>query len=275
VEVCVKLTEWFGKTATKICPCCKGIGEHGSGFECYLCDAGGDVPSHTPDDEGCDGRYADGGPSHSFGAFGSEGIMCVYPHPGIHRTAGEYHEPEMRFEDRQTPTSWTQTRQYGAEDRMDTQLPEHPISSAAEAQQIADKVTKKAGVRPVTVQHAPERNYSFAQTHPDGGTPRVVLGHGGMNHGTLLHELAHHIDREKGTQDDEEPHDDSFRNHFEHALVDHHPNSYVAREAFRDKFHQTDQVMLSGNTASQTAISTQVESLGMEVRRIRSGLALT
>lgn len=246
------LTTLFGKGASgpeKTCPCCGGHGEHGSGFECYLCDAAGTVPADTADDAPCDGRYNDGGPSHSFGAFGPEGIMCAYPHPTGRRTAGEYHEPEMRFEDRKTPMTWTQARQYGAEDRMALHLPEHPVSSVEHAQQIADKVTKKAGVRPVVVQHTPERDYSFAQIHPEHGTPRIVLGKGGMNHGTLLHELAHHIDREKGTQDDEEPHGDNFRDHFEHALVDHHPNSYVAREAFRDRFQQTDQLMRMGGQA--------------------------
>lgn len=181
-------------------------------------------------------------------AVSGDGIMCVYPHPAGRRTAGEYHEPEMRFEDRNDPVTWTQARQYGAEDRMGSQLPEHPISSVEHAQQIADKVTKKAGVRPVTIQHTPERDYSFAQAHPEGGRSRIVLGTGGMNHGMLLHELTHHIDREKGTQDPEEVHGDSFRDHFENTLVDHHPNSYVAREAFRDKFHQTDQIMRMGGS---------------------------
>lgn len=242
------LVRLFGKTAAaqKTCPCCGGVGEHATGFECYLCDSGGTVPEGTADDATCDGRYNDGGPSHNFGGLGPEGIMCVYPHPSGRRTAGEYHEPPMQFEGVKT---WTQARQYGAEDRMSTQLPEHPIGSVEEAQKIADKVTNRAKVRRVTVQHTPGRNYSFAQVHPEHGTPRIVLGDGGMNHSTLLHELAHHIDREKGTQDPEEPHDDSFRGHFEQVLVDHHPNSYVAREAFRDKFQQTDQVMRMGGRA--------------------------
>jgi 2'-5' RNA ligase len=64
VEVHVKLTALFGKKASKVCPCCNGIGEHKTGFECYLCDSGGDVPEHTPDDEVCDGSYEDGGESH-------------------------------------------------------------------------------------------------------------------------------------------------------------------------------------------------------------------
>ncbi len=245
----MKLTALFGKISSKTCPCCNGVGEHDSGFECYTCDSGGDVPRGTPDDERCDGRYQDGGPSHAFGPLGPEGIMCVYPHLSGRRTAGEYHEPPTRFEDLKDQVTWTQARQYGAEERMVSDLPDHPLSSVQHAQQVADKVTKKAGVRPVTVQHAPQRNYSFAQAHPDRGTPRIVLGQGGMDHGTLLHELAHHIDREKGTQDPEEVHGDSFRDHFEHALVDHHPNSYVAREAFRDKFHRTDQLMRRGGRA--------------------------
>jgi hypothetical protein len=64
VEVHVKLTALFGKKASKVCPCCNGIGEHKTGFECYLCDSGGDVPKHTPDNERCDGSYEDGGESH-------------------------------------------------------------------------------------------------------------------------------------------------------------------------------------------------------------------
>lgn len=241
------LSGLFGKTAApdRTCSCCGGTGEHDSGFECYTCDGGGSLYPGE-DDSPCDGRYNDGGPSHDFGGLGPEGIMCVYPHPSGRRTAGEYHEPPMHFEGVKT---WTQARQYGAEDRMSTQLPEHPIGSVEEAQKIADKVTNRAKVRPVAVQHTPGRNYSFAQAHPEHGTPRIVLGGRGMNHGTLLHELAHHIDRERGTQDPEEPHGDSFRGHFEQALVDHHPNSYVAREAFRDKFQQTDQVMRMGGRA--------------------------
>lgn len=60
----MKLTELFGKIGNKTCPCCGGAGEHKTGFECYLCDSGGDVPRRTPDDEKCDGSYQDGGPSH-------------------------------------------------------------------------------------------------------------------------------------------------------------------------------------------------------------------
>lgn len=188
--------------------------------------------------------------------FADDGIMCVYPHSTSRRTAGEWGaEPEMRFKDRKVPLTWTQVRQYGAEDRMDTQLPEHSIGSADEAQKIANKVTDKAGVRRVAISHTPERDYSFAQTHPEGRAPRIVLGDGGLNHGTLLHELAHHIDREKGTQDEQEPHGDSFRDHFEHTLVRHHPNSYVARDAFRDKFQQTDQLMRMGMPGRNSSTS--------------------
>lgn len=246
------LTTLFGKGASgpeKTCSCCGGVGEHDTGFECYRCDSGGTVPKDSSDDERCDGRYNDGGPSHGFGPLGPEGIMCVYPHPTGRRTAGEYGaDSSMKFGGVQ---SWTQARQYGAEDRMELHLPEHPISSAEEAQKIADKVTKHAQVRPVAVTHTPGRNYSFAQAHPERGTPRIVLGDGGMNHQTLLHELAHHIDREKGTQDPGEPHGDSFRDHFEKTLVDHHPNSHVAREAFRDKFHHVDQYMRKGGWAGE------------------------
>lgn len=52
----------------KTCNCCGGLGEHNTGFECYLCDAGGGVPHGTPDDERCDGSYPDGGPSHNAAA---------------------------------------------------------------------------------------------------------------------------------------------------------------------------------------------------------------
>jgi hypothetical protein len=54
--------------ATKPCPCCNGLGEHSTGFECYHCDAGRTVPADTPDNITCDGRLPDGGHGKTAGA---------------------------------------------------------------------------------------------------------------------------------------------------------------------------------------------------------------
>ena len=47
--------------AEKPCPCCRGTGEHDTGFECYHCDGGLTVPADSPDTVACDGHLPDGG----------------------------------------------------------------------------------------------------------------------------------------------------------------------------------------------------------------------
>lgn len=182
-----------------------------------------------------------------------DGIICVYPHEPAIRTAAasgwEGHDPAFDFGQRDDGgrLSWTQARQYGAEDYTRRDLPEHRIGSVEEAQTIANKITDKADIPRVEVSHDPRYNYSFAQVHAEHpGYGRIVLGRGGMNHTALLHEVAHHIDRHKGTQDPDEVHGDSFRQHFDDLLPRHHPNSYVAQHAFRHAFYWTDQKMRDG-----------------------------
>lgn len=176
------------------------------------------------------------------------GLRCVYPHyEGLRSTAGEYPDPPKDFADRGTPKTWTQHRQYSSEHRAQVYLPRHEISSPEEAQEIADKVTKAAGVRPITVSHDPSYNYSFQQTHPHyGGRSRIVLGNGGMNHLTLLHELAHHVDDEKDTYDPEEGHGESFHNHLLDLVRQHHPQGQAAEWQLKDSFHAVDKALRMG-----------------------------
>lgn len=176
-----------------------------------------------------------------------DGIMCIYPDRELSRTAaGDWSDDFDDFE-YHGPLSWTQARQYGAEESMAKDLPEHRIGSVEEAQKLANQITDKAGVPRAEVSHDPRYHYSFAQAHHEHpGRGRIVLSTGGMNRLTLLHEVAHHIDRHKGTQDPDEVHGDSFRQHFEDLLPHHHPNSYVAQNAFRHHFYWTDQKMRDG-----------------------------
>jgi GNAT superfamily N-acetyltransferase len=55
--------EWIAEWGhgSKPCPCCQGKGEHGTGFECYLCDGGMAVGKDTPENYRCDGTLPDGG----------------------------------------------------------------------------------------------------------------------------------------------------------------------------------------------------------------------
>lgn len=180
-------------------------------------------------------------------ASADDGTLCIYPHETPRRTAavgGYGPEPSDHFDEGEV--SWTQARQYGAEDGMRKDIPDHKIGSVEEAQQLANRVTDAHKVSRVVVHHRPSMNYSFAQAHPDGGQTRIVLGGDGMNHGVLLHELAHHLDNESGAADPDEHHGDAFRGHFEDLLSKHHPNSYVARDAFRHHFWWTDQKMRDG-----------------------------
>lgn len=231
----------FGKTAAaeKTCPCCGGVGEHPTGFECFLCDSGGTVPVDTSEDERCDGTHEDGGPSH-----GGYGLTCVYPHPATRRTAA-FQDPPKSFTDAFSKT-WTQERQYASEHRARAYLPPHKISSSEEAQQIADKVTAAAGVDPIDVHHDPSYNYSFHQRHPGHGRSRIVLGNGGMDHLTLLHELAHHVDDQERTYDPREGHGESFHNHLLNLVRQHHPQGQAAEWALKDNFHAADRAMRMG-----------------------------
>lgn len=55
--------EWIAEWGhgSKPCPCCQGAGEHGTGFECYLCDGAMTVGKDTPENYRCDGTLPDGG----------------------------------------------------------------------------------------------------------------------------------------------------------------------------------------------------------------------
>ncbi|MEU9405674.1 ParB/Srx family N-terminal domain-containing protein [Streptomyces sp. NPDC048281] len=55
--------EWIAEwgSGSKTCPCCDGLGEHGTGYECYLCDGSSTVGQDTPEDYRCDGTLPDGG----------------------------------------------------------------------------------------------------------------------------------------------------------------------------------------------------------------------
>jgi GNAT superfamily N-acetyltransferase len=178
-----------------------------------------------------------------------DGMICIYPHyTGLTSTAGEYPDPDKEHD--RSQESWTQRRQYAAESRAQHLLPEHKIASPEDAQALADKVTQASRVRPVTVSHDPSYNYSFHQEHPHhSGHSRIVLGNGGMNQLTLLHELAHHVDREMGTYSREEGHGESFHDHLNGLLRVHHPQGQMAEWALRDRFHETDAAMREGEHA--------------------------
>jgi hypothetical protein len=53
------IAEWG--SGSKPCPCCQGQGEHGTGYECYLCDGSMSVGQDTPEDYRCEGTLPDGG----------------------------------------------------------------------------------------------------------------------------------------------------------------------------------------------------------------------
>lgn len=236
------LTRLFGKTAEaeKKCHCCNGTGEHASGHECYLCDASGSVPESTSEDEYCDGASPK-----------DYGLTCVYPsHQGMRTTAAEHQDPPKTFGSQKT---WTQHRQYASEWMAQRSLPMHTLHTQQESQELADKVTDAAGVRGVTVHHDPSYNYSFQQRDPGTGRSRIVLGNGGNDHLTLLHELAHHVDEQKGTINNHEPHDDSFHNHMLAIVRQHHPQREAAEHILRHTFLVAHQNMRGGYPADPSS----------------------
>lgn len=264
--------------ASGSCVCCGGSGEHPNGYECYACDSSGAqegaekgtfchrtcpcgmAVTHDPIDGW---QHDDGSVSHDGEHYGKsvsdlmktastdDGVICRYPDDpsDLRKLSGANEFPEVadrRMDSRYI--TWSAHRHYASEERTNGWFGLQKLKSPGEAQEIADRI---AGSGKVRVEHNPSYRYSFAQQHPhDPSKTRIVLSDHGMNHTTLLHELAHHAHRTEADRVTN-VHGPEFKQHFADLAREHHPE-HLMEPAFHHAFHQVDAELRGGKTDPQT-----------------------
>ncbi|MFI0967007.1 hypothetical protein ACH4S8_37335 [Streptomyces sp. NPDC021080] len=165
--------------ATKPCPCCQGFGEHGTGFECYHCDAGMTVPADSPDDVTCDGTLPDGG-------HGKTAAVNIAGLPG---------------------DDWHSSLNVPAEHAFHKAVPQRPVDMM-EAQKIANHVSDREGVpRPMVGirQDGGDASY-YAPPKPGRSWSRgeIMLAQNHQHEGVVLHELTHHLLQHRGVTSEDD-----------------------------------------------------------------------
>ncbi|MFD8650679.1 hypothetical protein [Streptomyces mirabilis] len=222
------IAEWGH--GSKTCPCCQGHGEHGTGYECYLCDGSRTVGKDTPDGYRCDGTLPDGGHGKT-AADTPYTISCLSHQDGMARTAHLNREEAEEYAKSSVQTQ----RQYAAQDDLRASSPPHAYASRDEAQAHADEITTTHGVAPVTVTSNPHSGVSYAKRYPHGDSSVLGLAHDQFDEHNLLHEMAHHLrSHDPDWSADEDHHSRGFLRHH-YALLASHTRS---GEDLHDKLHQ-------------------------------------